>query len=136
MSIVWDQKQRCGDWALARMKDVESWGDWYQAIGWEKDGELQAVVVYNYCSKADISMHVAAVPGRRWMTREFLKAVFAYPFKQLGVRRVTGFVPAKNTDAQRFDEHLGFEREGYMKHAMPDDDVIVYGMLRERCRFI
>jgi RimJ/RimL family protein N-acetyltransferase len=100
----------------------------------EEDGELLAVVVFNLYSGADIAMHIAAVPGRRWMTREFLRVAFRYPFVQLGCRRVSGFVPASNADAQRFDEHLGFRREGLMRHALPDDDIIVYGMLREEAR--
>ncbi|WP_369674540.1 hypothetical protein, partial [Enterococcus faecium] len=54
------------------------------------------------------------------------------PFVQWNLRRVTGLVPAKNADALRFDLHLGFEREGYLKHALPDDDLIVLGMTRER----
>jgi len=68
------------------------------------------------------------------MTRAFLRAAFRYPFVQLGCRRVTGYVPAQNLEAQRFDEHLGFRREGLMRHAMEDDDVIVYGLLREEAR--
>lgn len=130
-AIILDQRERCGEWARARIPHVPSWGEWYEAIGLERDGELVAVVVFNLFSGADIAMHIAAVPGRRWMTRQFLRASFRYPFVQLGCRRVSGYVPARNLEAQRFDEHLGFQREGLMRHALPDDDVIVYGMLRQ-----
>ena len=61
---------------------------------------------------------------------------FMHPFAQWGLRRVTGLVPAKNTDALRFDLHLGFKQEGYLRHALPDDDLVLLGMLRENCRFI
>ena len=131
--IILDQRDRCAEWARARIPHVPSWGEWCEAIGLEDDG-LLAVVVYNLYSGSDIAMHIAAVPGRRWMTREFLRVAFRYPFVQLGCRRVSGYVPASNTDAQRFDEHLGFVREGLMRHALPDDDIIVYGMLREEAR--
>ena len=133
--IILDQKERCGEWARARIPHVESWGEWFEAIGLEKDGELVAVVVYNLFSGADIAMHVAAEPGRRWMTRAFLRTVFRYPFVQLECRRVTGYVPASNADALRFDRHLGFKEEGRMREALPDDDVIVLGMLKRECRF-
>ena len=132
--VILDQRDRCAEWARQRIAHVPSWGEWCEAIGLEDDGELLAVVVYNLYSGADIAMHIAAVPGRRWMTREFLRVAFRYPFVQLGCRRVSGYVPASNTDAQRFDEHLGFVREGLMRHALPDDDIIVYGMLREEAR--
>jgi RimJ/RimL family protein N-acetyltransferase len=135
--IIWDQRERCGDWALARIPNAPaSWGEWYQAIGLEKDGELMAVVVFNYFSKADISMNVAAVPGSRWMTKAFLKAVFAYPFVQLGVRRITGLVATRNVPALRFDEHIGFKREGLIRHGTVDDDLVVMGMLKEECRWL
>jgi RimJ/RimL family protein N-acetyltransferase len=132
--VILDQRDRCAEWARQRIPHVPSWGEWCEAIGLEEDGELLAVVVYNLYSSADIAMHIAAVPGRRWMTREFLRVAFRYPFVQLGCRRVSGYVPASNADAQRFDEHLGFRREGLMRHALPDDDIIVYGMLREEAR--
>jgi RimJ/RimL family protein N-acetyltransferase len=134
--LVLDQRERCGEWARARIPYVPSWGDWYQAIGLERDGELVAVVVFNLYSGADVAMHIAAVPGRRWMTRQFLRAAFRYPFIQLGCRRVSGFVPVTNLDAQRFDEHLGFRREGLMREALPNgEDVIVYGMLERESRW-
>lgn len=134
--LVLDQRERCGEWARERIPHVPSWGDWYQAIGLEREGELVAVVVYNCMSECDIAMHIAAVPGRRWMTRQFLRAAFRYPFIQLGCRRVSGFVPVTNLDAQRFDEHLGFVREGLMREALPNgEDVIVYGMLERESRW-
>lgn len=135
--IVYD-KERLGDWAIERidaMKHVKSWGD-FEAVGWEKNGELQAVVVFNYFSGCDIAMHIAAVPGKRWMTREFLSACFRYPFIQLGCRRVSGYVPSKLTHVIEFDKHLGFEYEGTLRHALPDDDLILLGMLRENCRYV
>ena len=132
--VILNERDRCAEWARQRIPHVPSWGEWCEAIGLEENGELLAVVVYNLYSSADIAMHIAAVPGRRWMTREFLRVAFRYPFVQLGCRRVSGYVPASNFDAQRFDEHLGFQREGLMRHALPDDDIIVYGMLREEAR--
>lgn len=132
--VILNERDRCAEWARQRIPHVPSWGEWCEAIGLEDDGELLAVVVFNLYSGADIAMHIAAVPGRRWMTREFLRVAFRYPFVQLGCRRVSGYVPASNADAQRFDEHLGFRREGLMRHALPDDDIIVYGMLREEAR--
>ena len=134
--LILDERERCGDWAQARIPHVPSWGEWYEAIGLERDGELVAVVVYNFWSDCDIAMHIAAVPGRRWLTRPFLQAAFRYPFVQLGVQRVTGYVPEKNVDALRFDLHLGFVREGLMRNALPDDNVVVLGMLRNECRFL
>ena len=134
--VILNERDRCAEWARQRIAHVPSWGEWCEAIGLEDDGKLLAVVVYNLYSGADIAMHIAAVPGRRWMTREFLRVAFRYPFVQLKCRRVSGFVPASNTDALRFDLHLGFVREGLMREALENgEDVIVLGMLERECRW-
>ena len=134
--LILDERERCGDWAQARIPHVPSWGEWYQTIGLERDGELVAVVVYNFYSGADIAMHVAAVPGKRWLTRDFLRAAFRYPFAQLECQRVTGYVPASNAVALAVDRHLGFVYEGRLREALPGgEDVIVLGMLKRECRF-
>lgn len=134
--VILNERDRCAEWARQRIPHVESWGEWCEAIGLEEDGELLAVVVYNLYSGADIAMHIAAVPGRRWMTREFLRVAFRYPFVQLGCRRVSGYVPASNADALRFDLHLGFVREGLMREALvTGEDVVVLGMLKRECRW-
>lgn len=134
--IVFDERERFGEWARARIPHVHSWGEWYQAIGLERDGEIVAACIFNLYSTSDIAMHIASIPGGRWMTKSYLRAVFEYPFLQLGVRRVTGYVPAKNFAAQRFDEHIGFTLEGLMREALPDDDVLLYGMLKRECRWV
>jgi len=134
--LILDDKDRLGNWALARITRVPSWGEWFEAIGLERDAELVAAVIFNLWSGADIAMHIAAVPGRRWMTREFLRAAFRYPFVQLECQRVTGYVPASNADALRFDRHLGFVEEGRMREALPNgEDVIVLGLLKRECRW-
>lgn len=133
--LVLDQQERVAEFVRVLIPHVESWGDWYAAIGLESDGDLVSGVVYNLYSGSNIAMHVAGV-GPHWLSRSYLRAAFRYPFVQLGCRRVTGLVPASNAAARRFDEHIGFQREGLMRHALPDDDIIVYGLLREDCRWL
>jgi RimJ/RimL family protein N-acetyltransferase len=106
-------------------------------IGLRSDGELIAGVLYDDYNGSNIWMHVAAKPGRRWLTRGYLYTCFAYPFIQCNCQRVTGWVEASNTDSLRFTEHLGFKQEAVLKRAAPNgDDVILYVMFREDCRFI
>ena len=71
------------------------------------------------------------------MTKDFLFRSFAYPFIQLDCHRVTGLVRADNMEARRFDEHLGFKQEGVIRKGAADGtDMILYGMLKEECRFL
>lgn len=101
-------------------------------------GDFRAVVVYDsWVEGNSINMHVAAVPGRRWLTREFLRAAFRYPFVQLGLRRVTLPIDRSNTDARRFAAKLGASLEGIAREAGTNgDDLCIYGMLKRECRWL
>lgn len=106
-------------------------------FGLEKDGELVAGVILEGYAGKSMWMHVAGAPGRRWMSRKFLYTCFAYPFEQVGVDRLFGWVPADNYEAQRFDEHLGFKRIAAIPGAgIGGGDVLIYCMDRADCRFI
>lgn len=135
-SVVYGQDERVLEWVGSRINEGH-FGPGAFGVGLEEDGELIAGVVYNMYTEASICMHVAAVPGKRWMTREFLWRCFAYPFLQLNCNRVTGLVRVDNLVAQKFDEHLGFVREGLIRKGCTDGtDMILYGMLKEECRWL
>jgi RimJ/RimL family protein N-acetyltransferase len=133
--LIYGEDDRILPWALERTGVVGFRHD-ARTIGYERDGDMVAVVVFDGFSDVDCNMHIASDGTRRWLTRELLTASFAYPFIQCGLRRVTALVPARNVDALRFDEHIGFRREGYHPCAAKDGDLVSLGMLREWCRFI
>lgn len=136
--IIANQDEMVARWVAGRMPIFEFGSTPYTAIGLaNRSGALIAGVVYQNYTKTDIHMHAAALPGRRWLSRAFLGECFRYPFEQLRCVRVTGLVPGRNAEAQRFDEHLGFIREGRVRRILPDgDDLLIYGMLREECRWL
>jgi RimJ/RimL family protein N-acetyltransferase len=134
--LVYGDDDRCLTWAAARI-GVPAFRTDAVAIGLERDGALVAVCAFDGFSAVDANMHIASDGSRAWLSRAYLTACFAFPFIQCGLRRVTGLVPATNRDALRFDEHLGFRREGYHRSADPrGGDLISLGMLKEWCRFI
>lgn len=106
------------------------------AIGNASDGKILAVAVFDGFSECDCNIHIASDGSGHVLSRGFLAASFAYPFIQLNMRRVTGLVPASNTKALKFDYHLGFVFEGRCRNALPNDDIIILGMLREECPFL
>lgn len=107
------------------------------AIGLERDGSIVAGAVYEGFNGVNMWVHLAGLPGRSWLNREFLHAGFRYPFIQCGVQRLSGYVNASNTDARRFDEHVGFREEARLQGAAPDGgDVIIYVMRKEDCQFL
>ena len=132
--LIYGQEDRLLPWAQDRI-GVTFRRDAY-TLGLEKAGELVAVVVYDSFGEVDCNMHIASDGTSAWMNKSLLVSAFAYPFIQLKLNRVTGLVPAKNELALKFDEHLGFVREGYHPKGCKDDDLISLGMLRENCRFI
>lgn len=106
-----------------------------QGIGLERDGELVGGVLYEGFNGQNIWMHCAGVG--RWINRSLLKASFAYPFVQLNVRNVWGFVEASNAKARRLNEHLGFKQHAMLDGAAKDGgSVIIYRMTKEECRFL
>lgn len=134
--VIYDQDELLLPWAARRI-EVDAFRADAKAIGQERDGEIVAVVVYDGFTNVDCNMHIASDGSKRWLTRELLVRAFAYPFIQLGMRRVTGLVPADNEEALKFDLHLGFQLEGRCQEATPDGrDVIVLGMLKRNCRYI
>jgi RimJ/RimL family protein N-acetyltransferase len=107
-----------------------------KGLGLERDGELVAGVLYEGFNHHNVWMHVAA-EGKHWLNRDFLRYCFYYPFVELGVSRVSGYVEASNLAARRFDEHLGFRQEAVLQGAASDGgDVILYVMRRDDCRYL
>lgn len=127
MKLVFD-KLACKDF-LAQYTAVGR--DWYEGVGLSNGRELVAAVLYTDLTECNVQMHVAGVG--RWAIPMFLTAAFRYPFVQLGLARVTGLVDACNAKALRFNEHLGFVREGVIREGSLNGDVVVMGMLKSEC---
>lgn len=135
--IITQPKELIAAFVNARqgLDPMEPWVP-YTALGLVRDAHLKAGVIYNFFDGANVCMHVGAIEGGHWMTPEFLFAAFDYPFNQLGRRRVTAMTKKKSKKVRAFVENLGFIYEGKCAHYFADDDLILYGMLRENCRFL
>jgi RimJ/RimL family protein N-acetyltransferase len=134
-SIIYGQNNIVIPWVEERLGEDFSFGA--TSIGLAKDGQLIAGVVYNHYTKASICMHVASDGSKQWLTREFLFRTFGYPFIQLECNRITALVGIDNFAAQKFDEQLGFVKEGLIRQGSTDGtDLILYGMLKSECRWI
>lgn len=100
------------------------------------DYEFLCVAVYNGREDANIGMSVASV-SPKWGMKSVLRVAFDYPFNQLGLNRITGYIRATNTQAIRNAERIGLKHEGTLrKYYSNGDDCLVYGMLKEECRWI
>ena len=107
------------------------------AIGLVRGGQLVAGVLYEGLNRQNVWMHVAAEPGARWLTRAYLRACFAYPFRVCSVQRVSAHVDSTNVASRHFCGHVGFVPEARLAAAAHDGgDVILYVMWRDDCRFL
>lgn len=134
--VVYEPQAEMIAWAEERITDNQFRPD-ARAIGVERDGTLCGVVVFDNFSVGQCCLSVASDGSRRWITREFLIRVFAYPFIQLNYWRLTCLVAETNTDSLRLCRSFGWVEEGRIRRGSPNgDDMIVLGMLREECRFL
>lgn len=135
--IIAQPKELIGAFVSARQgyPADTSWGN-FNALGLVRHDRIVAGVIYNSYEEGNVCMHLGAEDGSRWATPAFLFAVFDYPFNGLRLRRATAMVRGKNERALRLVKNLGFTYEGTMRHYFRDDDAVIYGMLREECRFL
>ena len=100
------------------------------------EGKLLGGVAFTSFDGNGVALHSAG-SSRAWLNKLFVRAVFEYPFKQLGCRRLTTLVREDNEHAQTIALKAGFKYEGMLRAAEPDGcGLLVYGMLRDECRWI
>lgn len=134
--------------APALHQDIARWvneripGEYYRqfnegtkAIGCMDGDKLVAGVLYFGYTTHDINMAVAVEPGFSFQRRT-LKAFFTYPFTQLNCLRVSAKIASRNLLSIKLVERVGFIYEGTIRHATPHDDFLLFGLLREDCKWL
>lgn len=113
-----------------------------KAIGHIKDGKLIAAVTYNnFRTRPDgsfltLEMGIYTI-DKRWASKAYLRAIFSYPFIQLGLERVQTACSAQNEEVIMFNKKIGFIQEGLHRKAWPlGGDSISFSMLKEECKWI
>lgn len=114
-SLIFDDKDRVGDWVADQMPDGASWHNYY-AMGAEKQGELVSGIVFENFNGHNANVHIAvSKPTKLFLA--LLDHAFVYAFDTCGLRRLTGLVEADNVKALQLDLHIGFKIEAVMKEA-------------------
>lgn len=107
-----------------------------KAIGQATAGGIVAGVLYEKWTDANVWMHIAIAPGTMVSPR-WARLAFAYPFDQVGRRRITCDVDADNAECRRLVERIGFQREAVLAGAgAAGVDQIIYRLRREDCRLL
>lgn len=132
--VVYDQKERIGEWVASRVGQRGSWGDFY-AMGVVSGDEVLAGFVFHNFNGANAVCHVAVEKPNRKLI-ELLHAAADYAFNHCKLKRLTGLVPTNEPDVIAFDKNLGFEEEYVMKDGAPGADMQVLVMWPEKCRWL
>jgi hypothetical protein len=128
---VSDREDEAVQWACARAGSGEP--GLCRAFWLESGGEFEVVAVISGFTQRNVDLHIAAADGWRADKRAIIlfNSVFQYVFNRLGAARTTGLIKLSNRPARNLAEHLGFELEGVLREAFVDDDLCVYGFLRQ-----
>jgi len=139
--ILYGASEEIAAWAADKFGEAHDYFDPCEAIGIVADGQIIAGVIYNNQRKHKsipftLEMTVASI-DKRWATRHNLRALFGYPFTQLGLRRVETQCDSDNEGAVMFNKRLGFKEEGKHKQAFPTgNDSLSFGMLKDDCKWL
>lgn len=119
---------------VERQLGVETLGQ-SSALGFVLGDELIGGAVYHNYRSPNIEVSLATT-SPLWANRKTLYCGFHYPFNLLGCKRITLLVDSTNQKSISLVERLGFVREGLMREARPNDDLLVYGMLKSECKWL
>ena len=132
-TVTTENQQYLGEW-LVRVLNFPL-PQTTQCIGQLKDGNLVAVAGYtNFMPKA-CEIHIGSV-GEHWASKDFIWAVFDYPFNKLGLSVILGQICADNIDALKLNRHLGFKVVAEIPDAHMSGDLVIMAMKKEECRFL
>jgi hypothetical protein len=133
MELIFGQDEAVAEWASSRLGTTLVRP--YVAIGVGDASGLHAAMVFNDYTGANIEITVTSDPAG-W-TRAAVRAAFAYPFRQVGCRRLTLRTRADHTVVLDIAARLGFQREGVLREFYDDGcNAVVFGLLRSECRWI
>ena len=99
------------------------------------DTVVGCVVFWNY--HRDMCEMAAAIDHAHCGTRGMLRQLFAYPFVQLGVKRLGAQTAASNERSRSVLRRLGFTVDGRLRRGYDGvEDALTYSMLPDECRWI
>ena len=101
------------------------------------DDDFKGGVVFeNWTGKGgSVLAHLAGF-SPNWLNRDLLWVMFHYPFMQLDCTHAFVQVKGKNKASKNIVEAMGFKEVITLKDVYPDDDMILYRLYRDECRFL
>lgn len=139
--FLWNEKEAVGNWVVSQFngyfKSIEEFVP-FEAVGICLDGKPIAAAIFHQFHELEhgnaMDIVFCAI-SPRWATRENIRRVLDYPFNQSNCVRVTTRIAANNRRSRRFNEGLGFRREGEIRRGFDGKtNLCIYGLLREEAQ--
>lgn len=139
-NLLFNHDAMVGDWVKERLPIVPKNAEWgpFRAIGVLYNDSLVAGVVYNQLKQDLRDCHMTIASSQpSWCSKLILKALFDYPFNQIGVARVTAITNQSNKKTKNMLKRLGFLHEGCIRYYYnPNEGALIYGMIKSECNWI
>ena len=133
IAIGYDEQVR--DWVSKELGLEKIGGDMFAAIGIAEDGELISGALFHDYREYMVEMSFAST-SPTWCSRKTLKALFDYPFNQLGVTRINANCAKGNKKMRDIVRRIGFKQEGCARKGYDGkQDAVLYGMLNKECKW-
>ena len=104
-------------------------------LGQVIDGELRAVAVFCEFQGNMCTFHLCGT-GSHWMSKEFLWAMFDYPFEKLGLKVILAVIAGNNEKSLRLSRKLGFKELAKIPDAIDDGGLVIFTMRPDDCRWL
>ena len=135
-NILFGADELVGKWVAKRIPGLKI-NDDMTALGIIGGDQIVGGVVYDNWNGIHCEAAIAGLPGKRWLDRASLHAIFFYPFVTLNCEAVSVSIPSTNLQSLNLATKLGFEPEALIKFAAPDGStLVVLKMFRDTCRWI
>lgn len=105
-----------------------------QSVLWG-DSEVLGGAIFSGYTQVACFIH-AAGKDEYWATRDFLWAIFDYPFGFLGCSRLFAVVDENNLPMRKIVHKLNFEEVARLPGLFPSSDGLVFCLLRDRCKWL
>jgi len=127
------------DFVSPRANIHHSLNDGFSFIAYLDEDKIVGGAIFSHYDGHNIWIHLA-LDDPKAMRRSFAKEVFEYCFIKCKCVRITAMTTPENERCKKLIESAGFVKEGtirkVVKKGMQYFDGIVYGLLRNECKYI
>ena len=99
------------------------------------DGKFIAGVVYERFTGVSVVASIAVDDPKR-ITREWIWAIFDYPFNQLMVKKILVYACSSNEDSLHLARRFGFKQVAVIPEVYEDGDMIVLELHKQDCKWL